>query len=237
MWRFLPLLLLPALGIGFATLGLQDSMVWVQLGTRFLALQDYAATHAVLAAAALILSYAAMAAICLPVGPAMGVIAGALFGSFAGTIYSIIGATLGALPMFFWAGAAFGRIQAGRYAATLARVRIRLQQHGFSALLALRVLPVLPSWGLNIGAALAGLRVEVFVVATMLGLIPATAVFASIGSGLGEALADGTAPSLALVMRPPVLLPLLALSGLVLLPVGVRLTRSRQANRSSGDYS
>jgi uncharacterized membrane protein YdjX (TVP38/TMEM64 family) len=155
----------------------------------------------------------------------MGVISGALFGPVAGTLYAIIGATLGALPLFYWARAAFGQVSAGRYGAPIARVQLRLQQNGFSALLALRVLPVVPSWALTIAAALAKLRVREFVAATILGLIPATAVFASIGSGLGEALAGGAAPSVGLVMQPSVLLPLLALSALILVPVGIRVVK------------
>ncbi len=227
MWRLLPLLMLPMLAVGISLLGLQDKVVWSQIGARMQELLALADQHVLAGAVLFILCYAALATACLPVGPAMGVLGGALFGSWLGTGCAILGATAGAVPLFLWARATFRNLPAWRYAEAVARVQDRLQQDGFLALLALRVAPVLPSWALNLAAALARMRLAPFVAATMLGLVPATALFASVGAGLGGALADGAAPA-SVVARPAILLPLLALSVLVLIPVVVRAAAARR---------
>lgn len=99
------------------------------------------------------------------------------------------------------------------------KVRRLVARDGFSALLALRMAPVVPGWLLNLAAALAHMRARPFVIATAIGLLPATLVFTSIGSGLDSVLTSDTPPGLGIVLQPRILVPLLALSGLTLLPV------------------
>jgi uncharacterized membrane protein YdjX (TVP38/TMEM64 family) len=139
----------------------------------------------------------------------------------------VAGATSGSVLLFLFARGTLGTAFARRHGALVARIRPRLERDGFSALLALRLAPVVPGWLVNLAAALAGMRLPPFAAATALGVAPAAAVFASVGAGLGTALTAGAPPGLGLVLRPAVLLPLLALSVLALLPVVVRNLRSR----------
>ena len=99
------------------------------------------------------------------------------------------------------------------------RSRIRLAQDGFSYLLALRLLPLFPFWVVNLAAAVAGIRLIVFMPATFLGIIPASFVFSSIGAGVGAVLAEGHKPDLSVLFSAHVLLPLAGLAVLSLLPV------------------
>ncbi len=224
-------LLLPLLAIALAaaavTFGVQGTVVWSEVARRVQALQDLAVVNAPAAAAFYVLIYAGLAAFCVPVGPAMSMAGGALLGIWAGTACAVAGATTGAVLLFLFARSTLGTALARRRGVLIARIRPRLERDGFSALLALRLAPVVPSWLLNLAAALTGMRLRPFAVATALGIAPATAVFASAGAGLGDALAHGAPPSLSLIMRPTVLLPLLGLSALALLPIIVRALRDR----------
>ena len=50
-------------------------------------------------------------------------------------------------------------------------------------------------------------------------MIPTSLVYASLGNGLGDLLAQGHHPDLGILYRPSILLPIIGLAALVLLPV------------------
>ncbi len=104
----------------------------------------------------------------------------------------------------------------------LDRIRPRLEHNGFSYLLAIRLLPAFPFWLVNLAAGLSGMRLLPYAAATVIGIMPATFVYASIGSGIGEVLATGGTPNLAVIFAPHILGPLIALAALSLLPVAWR---------------
>jgi uncharacterized membrane protein YdjX (TVP38/TMEM64 family) len=61
--------------------------------------------------------------------------------------------------------------------------------------------------------------------ATFLGIIPGTFVYASLGNGLGSVVEE---PDLGIVFRPSVLVPIVGLAILALIPVGYKRWRSRK---------
>ena len=101
-------------------------------------------------------------------------------------------------------------------------VRAGLRRDGFSYLLAIRLVPAFPFWLVNLAAALSGMRLLPYAAATVLGIMPATFVYASIGAGLGDVLSTGGRPDLTVVFSPRILGPLIGLAALSLLPVAWR---------------
>ncbi len=101
-------------------------------------------------------------------------------------------------------------------------VRQSLHRDGFSYLLAIRLVPAFPFWLVNLAAALSGMRLLSYGAATVIGIIPATFVFASIGDGLSGVLAAGGKPDLTMIFSPRILGPLIAMAALSLLPVAWR---------------
>src|SRR6185436_10443993 len=100
---------------------------------------------------------------------------------------AVVGATLGALALFLavrhrLAGAMTAK--AGRF---LDRIQPSLERDGFLYLLAIRLVPIFPFWLVNLAAALSGMRLLPYAAATLIGCIPASFVYASIGAGLGDA--------------------------------------------------
>jgi len=216
--RLLPLLVIAA-ALGFAyAMGWQRLLSWQALGARQAALHASVAADPVWSALAYVALYTVSTAVSFPGAVVITVAGGLLFGTVLGAALTIVGATMGGTVLFLAARSALAPLIARKGGKLLERLRPRLERDGFSYLLALRFLPVFPFWLVNLAAAASGIRLGVFVAATLLGVGPATTVFASIGAGLGTVLAAGGTPDLGLIFSPPVLLPLLGLACLALLP-------------------
>ena len=93
----------------------------------------------------------------------------------------------------------------------------------------LRLVPLFPFWLVNLVPAMLAVPLSTFAAATLIGIVPATFVYAGVGNGLGAVLDRGEAPDFGLVLEPRVLLPLLGLAFLALLPVVYRRWRERRA--------
>jgi uncharacterized membrane protein YdjX (TVP38/TMEM64 family) len=78
---------------------------------------------------------------------------------------------------------------------------------------------IFPFWLVNLAPALVGVKLRTYVLATFIGIIPATFVFAGLGSGLANAVEE---PGLAVLLRPSVLGPIAGLVILALIPVGYK---------------
>jgi uncharacterized membrane protein YdjX (TVP38/TMEM64 family) len=198
---------------------------------RWQALRALVAAHPLLAPAAYVLAYVAAAAVSLPEAGLLTVIGGMLFGTWLGAACAIAGATAGSVLLLLAIRHVTAGWQTARRGGLIERVRPGLARDGFSYLVALRLLPVVPFWVVNLAAALAGMRLAPFALGTLIGIIPGAVVFASIGAGLNRVLARGGHPDLGAVLRAPVLLPFAALAVLALLPV---LWRRRRAAGGPG---
>lgn len=227
-------------------------------GHRYLSLTALVEHHAGLAAAvadrpaqsaaAFVLAYAGIVALSLPGGVVMTLLGGLLFGWLAGAVTSAAGATLGATVVFLLARTSFGDVLARRAGGAVAKLAAGFRRHAFSYLLFLRLVPAFPFWLVNLVPALAGVRLPTYILATLVGIVPGTVVFAVIGSGLSAtleaqrmALAECTARgegscqvtlSIADLLTPELLAGLAALGVLALLPTLIQGWRRR---RGGGD--
>lgn len=228
-YQAMGLVVLVGVAVAIRFSGLQDYVSFAALGREQAALRGFIAAQPVAAPLAFIALYAAIVTLSLPLGTVMSVGCGVLFGVLPGAAYAVLGAWLGAIAVFLLARTLLGDVLARRGGRLLERVRPGLEQDGFSTLLALRLIPVVPFWVMNLAPALAGMRLAPYALATVLGIIPATTVFVAIGAGLGDTLATGARPDLSVLFSARVLLPLLGLAALALLPVLWRRWRSRHA--------
>ena len=129
--------------------------------------------------------YAALTVALVP-GTASTLASGVLFGPFYGTAYSVAGATIGA-TIAFVIGRALGRDGIrGLLGPRIPRIENALEHTGFSAMLVLRLLPVVPFNGLNYAAGVTGIPPRSYVGATVLGILPGTAVVASAGASVTD---------------------------------------------------
>ncbi|MGE5170448.1 MAG: TVP38/TMEM64 family protein [Rudaea sp.] len=186
------------------------------------ALLDFAAAHPVGAPAIALATYAATVALGLPGGFVFSLACGMLFGRFGGTLVAVCGETAGATLAFLVARHIFADAARARLGAIAARIDARVRRHAFSYLLFLRVVPLFPFFVVNIAPAFTTIPLATYVMATFVGAIPATFVYASLGETLGRAatLADALSP------KTFVLLALLGV--LALAPVIVTTLRERR---------
>jgi len=220
MRRLLPLIALVLLVLG--GIWLTGGIGWPSLARNQDWLLAWVAGHRVAAFALFFLCYVLAAGLALPHAALLTVIGGMLFGPIIGTLLTVGGATTGAVVLLAVLRRLLGQTLVRQRHRIPATMRDRLERDGFSYLLALRLVPLFPFWLVNLAVAVAGLRLSVFVPATLLGITPASFVLGSIGAGLRGVLAEGHEPDLTVVLSPRILLPLLALAALSLIPVLVR---------------
>ncbi len=231
-WRRLWPIALIAAGLALALLlGVHRELGVESLAAHREALDGMVRSRPIAAAAGFVAAYAAAVALSLPGAVFLTLAGGLLFGALWGTVLSVSGATLGAVLLFLAARHAFAEILARKAGRLLQKVRPGLERDGFSYLLVLRLVPLFPFWLVNLAPALVGMRFAPFALGTLIGIVPATAVFAGLGAGLGEVLAAGGRPDLGVIFSPGVLLPLLGLALLSLLPLAWRRIASRRAER------
>jgi uncharacterized membrane protein YdjX (TVP38/TMEM64 family) len=220
-------------GIALAfALGLDRHLSAEALAANHAALAALVRDNPALAAGSFVLAYAAAVALSLPGAVFLTLAGGLLFGALWGTMLSVLGATAGAVLLFLAARYALADLLARKAGPVLDRVRPGLERDGLSYLLVLRLVPLFPFWLVNLAPVLVGMRLGPYTLGTFLGIIPATAVFAGIGAGLGEILAAGGRPDLDAVVAPGVLVPLLGLALLSFVPVVWRRIAARRAQKS-----
>jgi len=113
----------------------------------------------------------------------------------------------------------------------LTKVERGFADNQWSYLLMMRLFPVIPFFIANLIPAFLGIRLPVFVITTFVGIIPATAIFATVGAGLGSVLESSTELSLHSLVTPQVELALAGLALLAAAPIVVKYLRRRRASR------
>jgi uncharacterized membrane protein YdjX (TVP38/TMEM64 family) len=216
--RLLPLALMVGLGAAAVTLAGGPRQAFDQVAAQRAWFEAVVASHGVLAPMAYILCYAALMTLIWIPASMVTVIGGFLFGFWLGALCSLAGATLGATAVFLLARRGLvGLVRlAGPY---VQRLEAGFRADALSYVLGLRLLPVVPFAVVTVVAAALGVSLRVFIVGTVLGIIPSTMIYAGLGNGLREATLDGAALDGALLLRPGLLLPLLGLAALIIAPV------------------
>ena len=233
-WRrtlgsLLPIALVAALTVAWATLHPQGQALAVAVARHADQLRDFASKHPVTALVVFVLTYASAIIVMLPVALIMIFAGGYILGAVGGGLGSIAGATLGAVAVFGIARL-FPRVAADRLKGrfpTVDALRTDFSGRPFRYIVSMRLMPLTPFTPVSIAAGLNRLRFAPFVLGTALGVAPECLVYAVVGSGLAR---GGLARPgfLAAQLHQP--LAWLGLGGLAVLALLVmRIGRRRQA--------
>ncbi len=175
--------------------------------------------------------YIVIVAFSLPGAAIASMTGGFLFGLFAGTVFNVLSATIGASIIFLAARWGLGEILTARLEAsegTVKKVKDGLRENEISVLFLLRLVPIVPFFVANLVPALVGVKYRNFLFTTALGIIPGGIVYTWIGVGLGEVFDRGEAPDLSLLSEPFVLGPIIGLCALAALPIVLKALRGRK---------
>jgi uncharacterized membrane protein YdjX (TVP38/TMEM64 family) len=227
--RFAPLALL-ALGlILFFALGGARYLAFDKLGEQRAALQAFVAENRVLAVLIFVGLYAAVTALSIPGATVLTLAGGFLLGVWLGGAATVTGATIGAVVVFLAARAAAGDFLRRKAGPAVAKIEQGVRENAFSYILSLRLLPVLPFWLVNLASGFVDIPLRTYALATFLGIIPGTFIYAGVGAGLGSVFEGREQLDLGVIFRPAILLPLIGLALLSLAPMALRRLRRKPA--------
>ncbi|MEX0830293.1 MAG: TVP38/TMEM64 family protein [Nitrospirales bacterium] len=179
-------------------------------------LLNYTETHYAVAAGLFILIYILQTAFSLPGGAILTLTGGFLFGSLLGTFFVNIGATVGATLAFLAARYLLRDWVEHKFGDRLGPIQSGFAKNAFSYLMTLRLIPAFPFFLVNLVSGLTRVKLGTYILATSLGIIPGSFVFAFAGRQLGSI------NSLSEIASPPVLLAFTLLGLLALMPIAYR---------------
>jgi uncharacterized membrane protein YdjX (TVP38/TMEM64 family) len=166
--------------------------------------------------------YVAATALSVPGAAILTLAGGFLFGAVYGTFLTVIAASTGATLVFLFARYLTGERALDRFGAQATRLAEGLRRNAWAYLLALRLVPLFPFFLVNLVPAIVGVRLPVYVLTTVLGIIPGTAVYSLAGAGLGSVFDRGEAFSVGAVLTPEIVAALFGLALLALIAIPIR---------------
>ena len=145
-------------------------------------LRELIGEHAIFAPMIYVLCFAILPIFLFPV-PILAVVAGTAFGLFAGSLYTIIGAMINSVLMFYIARFLGFRTVSAFTQNSKRKILKTLGEPGgkFSLILILRLMPLVPYNALNYACGVMNVSLRDYVVATFVGIVPATFIMVNLG--------------------------------------------------------
>jgi ABC superfamily ATP binding cassette transporter permease subunit len=145
-------------------------------------LRELIGEHAIFAPMIYVLCFAILPIFLFPV-PILAVVAGTAFGLFAGSLYTIIGAMINSVLMFYIARFLGFRAVSDFTQNSKSKILKTLGEPGgkFSLILILRLMPLVPYNALNYACGVMNVSLREYVVATFVGIVPATFIMVNLG--------------------------------------------------------
>jgi uncharacterized membrane protein YdjX (TVP38/TMEM64 family) len=150
------------------------------------------------AAPLIFVGVAALLGLALFPGHVTATLAGLLFGALGGTAVALAAALIGAVLSLLVARALGANAVLSLLGERARKWRDFVQENGFSAVLACRLAPGMPSGIVNYLAGLAGIRLRAFASAVSLGALPKTIAYVALGGALADPISTRGAAALAL---------------------------------------
>lgn len=162
----------------------RDTLTLDQLAAREMALRVWYQENPLLAVTIAGLIYLAVASLSIPVGTPLTLLYGWLFGMPLAIVLVNCMSTAGAVLAFWSSRYIFRDLVEGWLGTRLIAVERRVQQDGAFYLLALRLIPVVPFFVVNLAMGLTRIRTRTFWWVSQIGMLPATCVYVSVGASV-----------------------------------------------------
>ncbi|MFN8769987.1 MAG: TVP38/TMEM64 family protein [Neisseriaceae bacterium] len=164
------------------------------------------------------LLYFVLITCCIPGTVILDIIAGFLFGIFWGTTLIVISYTISICGNYFVVHYLFHDFFIKR----LKKIKIshlgKDQKQIFINLTALRLIPIIPFWTLNILASIFRMRFGLFILSTIVGIFPIAIIYTIIGDSARDALLSHEVLNISVLMAPKVWILLGLLALIIMLP-------------------
>ena len=209
--------------VAFFALGGQKYLTLETIKSNRDALLAFTRDHRIAMVLIAFVVYTVAVACSLPGGVLLSLTCGFLFGRWLGSAVIIAAATLGATLVFLAARFLFADWARSRMGALGRKINAGFSENAFNYMLFLRLVPAFPFFLVNLAPAFTSIRVPTYVLATAIGIIPGTFVFANLGETLG------TIDSLSGLVSKETLLAFALLGVLALVPIVIRKFKSGRA--------
>lgn len=225
--RWIPIAMLIVLLIVAISLGWYRYFTFTAIAENHQRLTQWTAAHYAAALFIFVFVYIVAVAISIPGATFLTLLGGYLFGIVPGTIYVVISATIGSVLIFMAVKTALGDWLQSKAQGWVSKMEAGFQRDALSYLLFLRLVPIFPFWVVNIVPALLNVRLRIFFITTLVGIIPGSLVYVAVGNGLGDIFEQGTTPDLSVIFKPSILIPILCLALLSLVPIIYKKVRQK----------
>jgi uncharacterized membrane protein YdjX (TVP38/TMEM64 family) len=178
------LLLIVALILILYYIGFAKYFSLENIKTHALYVQQLVAEHYFISVIVFVLISTLLIALTLPVTGPVAVSAGFLFGLVPAICYAMIAAMVGTAISFLIVRYAMSHLTKNRYSAQLTAFKQKLHAYGYTYLITLQLLTVVPYFIINTLAALAGIPFTTFMWTTALGSLPIIIIYAFAGRQL-----------------------------------------------------
>lgn len=211
--------------------GVTQHLSLAELEMRRQELNQAIAQRPVLSLLVFVLVYLIAASTALPGVIYLTIGGGLFFGPWIGGFASLFSATAGSIVVFLACRTAFGDLIRRRAGPRIQRVEAMILGDAFRHILTLRLIPGIPMALINVAAGMVGMSLRTFVLASLAGMLPASLIFAGLGSSLGEVLSHGGRLAPDVLLQPKIVLPMVGLAILSLMPYAWRAWTRRRLSR------
>jgi len=230
--RIIPLFLLGAGLAVFFALDLNQYVSLSALKAHREQLQFWVTNYGAWSAVVFAAIYALAVAFSIPGALFITIAGGFMFGPYLGTLYVVVGATVGAVSVFLVAKYALGDTLRAKAGPAIRRMEAGFRENEMSYLLILRLVPLFPFWLVNLVPAFLGVSLRTYTIGTLLGIIPGAFVYALVGDGAGAVLDAGGDLNLGIIFEPRFLAPIVGLAVLACIPIVYKKIKGRKATPS-----
>lgn len=130
--------------------------------------------------------YIAVTAASIPGALVLTLLGGAIFGFWLGTAVVLLSATIGATFAFWVARYLFDDWVQQKMGEKVSRIRENFRKEGALYLFAMRLVPVIPFFAINLLMGLTSIKTSAYFLASLLGMAPGTMVFVNAGTQLAK---------------------------------------------------
>jgi len=227
--RLIPFFLILAGFAAFFLLGGQDYLSFSVLSEHRETITAWYDNNTVLAVVLIWIAYALTVAFSLPGAVWLTLICGFVFGTWGAVIVVVTSATVGSVLIFLAARYAFADFFHAKAGPMVHKMEDGFRENALSYLLFLRLVPVFPFWLVNLVPAFLGVPLRTYFLGTIVGIIPGSFVYCSVGNGLGALFEKGEAPDLGIIFEPAILVPMVGLAVLSLIPIIYKRVKTRKS--------
>ena len=201
---------------------IQSILNWENIANNFKNLKTFVSLNHLFSIFLYFLFYILIIIFSLPFAMLLTILAGTLFG-WKAIIFLLFSTTTASFIVFSLANSFLKIFYLKKYESYIKNVKFNFEKSPFLWLLTIRFFPFLPLILGNIVPAIFEMKHYKFILATLIGILPGTIIYVSLGISLDSILQAGNVPEQDFINNPKIFIPLLILFSFSLITLYLKL--------------